>query len=405
MLLYDDEPGEAQRRSPHMKQHQFLEVLDRDEAERRWRAALDVAPLRGRARAARRSALGRVLAEDVRAAIDVPGLRPLQHGRLRGARRGHLRRQRGGAARGCARGAESIATGVAPAQRGRAAARRRRSRPAACCRAAPTPWCRSRTRIVERRRGRGAPRDGAGRRGLLRGHRRRQRRDGALRRRASHLARDGRARRDRARRSRAWCGGRASRSSRRATRSCSPATPMRPGLVYDSNGRILADAVRELGGEPGFLGAVPRRRGRRCAPRSRARSRAPTWCCSRAAPRRARAISCARVVGGARSRASSCTASRSSPASRSASPLRGKPVVILPGFPTSAVFTFHEFVAPVIRALARRAARAERETGARDARAAHGLRARASRVPARRARAARRRASSPRIRWARAAAA
>src|ERR1700739_3883366 len=31
---------------------------------------------------------------------------------------------------------------------------------------------------------------------------------------------------------------------------------------------------------------------------------------------------------------------------------RGKPIVILPGFPTSAIFTFHEFVAPVIRALA-----------------------------------------------------
>jgi putative molybdopterin biosynthesis protein len=30
----------------------------------------------------------------------------------------------------------------------------------------------------------------------------------------------------------------------------------------------------------------------------------------------------------------------------------GKPVAILPGFPTSAIFTFHEFVAPVIRALA-----------------------------------------------------
>jgi putative molybdopterin biosynthesis protein len=28
----------------------------------------------------------------------------------------------------------------------------------------------------------------------------------------------------------------------------------------------------------------------------------------------------------------------------------GKPIVILPGFPTSAIFTFHEFVAPVIRA-------------------------------------------------------
>src|SRR5207248_1699680 len=27
----------------------------------------------------------------------------------------------------------------------------------------------------------------------------------------------------------------------------------------------------------------------------------------------------------------------------------GRPVVVLPGFPTSAIFTFHEFVAPVIR--------------------------------------------------------
>ncbi len=32
----------------------------------------------------------------------------------------------------------------------------------------------------------------------------------------------------------------------------------------------------------------------------------------------------------------------------------GKPVVVLPGFPTSAIFTFHEFVAPVLRALAGR---------------------------------------------------
>jgi putative molybdopterin biosynthesis protein len=30
----------------------------------------------------------------------------------------------------------------------------------------------------------------------------------------------------------------------------------------------------------------------------------------------------------------------------------GKPVVVLPGFPTSAIFTFHAFVAPVIRARA-----------------------------------------------------
>lgn len=30
----------------------------------------------------------------------------------------------------------------------------------------------------------------------------------------------------------------------------------------------------------------------------------------------------------------------------------GKPVVVLPGFPTSAIFTFHRFVAPVLRVLA-----------------------------------------------------
>jgi putative molybdopterin biosynthesis protein len=35
---------------------------------------------------------------------------------------------------------------------------------------------------------------------------------------------------------------------------------------------------------------------------------------------------------------------------------RGKPVIILPGFPTSAIFTFHTFVAPIIRAYAGRAA-------------------------------------------------
>nr|HRC61810.1 molybdopterin-binding protein [Dehalococcoidia bacterium] len=36
-----------------------------------------------------------------------------------------------------------------------------------------------------------------------------------------------------------------------------PGAPMRPGLVFDSNGRIIADAVRELGGDPWFLGSYP----------------------------------------------------------------------------------------------------------------------------------------------------
>jgi putative molybdopterin biosynthesis protein len=40
---------------------------------------------------------------------------------------------------------------------------------------------------------------------------------------------------------------------------------------------------------------------------------------------------------------------------------RGRAVVVLPGFPTSAIFTFHEFVAPVLRLLAGRAS-ADRAT-------------------------------------------
>ena len=35
-----------------------------------------------------------------------------------------------------------------------------------------------------------------------------------------------------------------------------PGAKIKPGFVYDSNGRILADAVQELGGVPLFMGAV-----------------------------------------------------------------------------------------------------------------------------------------------------
>src|SRR5262245_45799578 len=53
------------------EQEQFLQVLDRDEAERRFRAAIDVAP-RGIEEVALDAALGRVLATDVVSPVDVP---------------------------------------------------------------------------------------------------------------------------------------------------------------------------------------------------------------------------------------------------------------------------------------------------------------------------------------------
>src|SRR2546421_783528 len=55
-----------------MNQEQFLNVIDRDEAERRFQAALDLRPL-GEEDVPLEAALGRVLARDVIAPIDVPG--------------------------------------------------------------------------------------------------------------------------------------------------------------------------------------------------------------------------------------------------------------------------------------------------------------------------------------------
>ncbi len=54
-----------------MVQQQFLEVLDPGEAERRWHSVIDLTPLSAEM-VAIDEALGRVMAEDIRAAVDVP---------------------------------------------------------------------------------------------------------------------------------------------------------------------------------------------------------------------------------------------------------------------------------------------------------------------------------------------
>jgi len=54
-----------------MRQDQFLDVIDRDEAERRFHAVLDLRPLAAES-VQLSNALGRVLAGDIVAPIDVP---------------------------------------------------------------------------------------------------------------------------------------------------------------------------------------------------------------------------------------------------------------------------------------------------------------------------------------------
>ena len=64
---------EIRSRPAHaLEQSQFLDVIDRDEAERRFRAAIDLKPV-GEALVPLADALGRTLSRDVAAPLDVPG--------------------------------------------------------------------------------------------------------------------------------------------------------------------------------------------------------------------------------------------------------------------------------------------------------------------------------------------
>lgn len=127
--------------------------------------------------------------------------------------------------------------------------------------------------------------------------------------------------------------------------------PLRTGQIYDANARLVADAVRELGGVPVELGIAKDDRAALEAVVARARG------CD------------AIVFSGGTSKGTGDLTHRlvetgGAPgvvvhgvAIRPGKPLvlaawGRTPVVILPGFPTSAAITFLRFVAPVLRLLA-----------------------------------------------------
>jgi len=135
-----------------------------------------------------------------------------------------------------------------------------------------------------------------------------------------------------------------------------PGTPMRPGLVYDSNARILADAVRELGGQPIALGVVHDELEQLRTRLHEALRQADVVLLSGGTSKGAGDLSyrVVRELSEPGIVAHGVALKPGKPICLAAH--RGKPVVILPGFPTSAIFTFHEFVAPVIRVLGGRPA-------------------------------------------------
>ncbi|MFO0900665.1 MAG: gephyrin-like molybdotransferase Glp, partial [Pirellulales bacterium] len=138
-----------------------------------------------------------------------------------------------------------------------------------------------------------------------------------------------------------------------------PGEPMRPAHVYDSNSQILADAVRELGGAPRSWGIV---RDDANALRTvlHAALEESDLVLLSGGTSKGQGDLCYRVVAELNDPgivAHGVALKPGKPLCLAAS--RGKPVVILPGFPTSAIFTFHEFVAPVLRLLAGRPAGAQ----------------------------------------------
>jgi putative molybdopterin biosynthesis protein len=128
--------------------------------------------------------------------------------------------------------------------------------------------------------------------------------------------------------------------------------PLPPGAIYDSNGPIVAAAVTENGGEAVPLGIVP-----------------DDAAALREALNRALAETDIVILSGGTSKGAGDVSHRilkdiGAPgilvhgvALKPGKPLclavaEGKPVIVLPGFPTSAMFTFHDFVVPLIRAMA-----------------------------------------------------
>lgn len=131
-----------------------------------------------------------------------------------------------------------------------------------------------------------------------------------------------------------------------------PGLPLRPAAIYDTNGAIVAAAVSENGGDAVFLGAFPDEEDG-----------------LEAVMREALATSDMLLLSGGTSKGEGDVSHRivarlGKPgivahgiALKPGKPLclavcDSKPVVILPGFPTSAMFTFHDMIVPVLRRLA-----------------------------------------------------
>jgi len=347
--MASDEIPEALRRAA--RQEQFLEVVDRDQAEARFRRHLVLAPL-GRETVGLAGALGRVLADDVVAGVDVPAFdRSSVDGFA--VRAADLAGASDEAPRILRLNAEMLTPGVVPrgaVEPGTATLIATGGMlPRGADATVMVEYTEARQEdgalLVEVRRP-VAPGDSVAAAGsdISRGEAVLRAGQVLTSREIGSLAAIGLAE------AAVW------RRPRVAILSTGdevvpPGRPLPPGGVYDSNAAILAAAVEELGGFPVPLGIAPDDEAALSTLLAEALAH-DVVLLSGGTSKGAGDVA-ARVVG----RLADPGIVVHGVALKPGKPIclavtAGKPVVILPGFPTSAIFTFHEFVAPVIRAFA-----------------------------------------------------
>ena len=332
------------------RQEQFLEVVSAEEARRRFEGRLDLSPFPGE-RTTLAHALGRVLADDVIAPLDVP---PFDRANVDGfaVRSADTAGASNGAPKQLTLNAEVIACGHAPAIEVGPGSATTIATGGVVPRGADAVVMIEHTELIERVPGielRRAVSPGqfisyAGS-DIARGETLLRKGQKIGSREIGMLAACGLAEIDVVRKPKV-----AVLST--GDELVAPGGQLRPGGVFDSNGAILAAAISEAGGEPVPFGAFP-----------------DDEAALRNAVQRALDDCDMVVLSGGTSKGAGDLSYRTvsklgepgilvhGVALKPGKPLclavaKGKPIVVLPGFPTSAIFTFHAYVAPVIRARA-----------------------------------------------------
>ena len=131
-----------------------------------------------------------------------------------------------------------------------------------------------------------------------------------------------------------------------------PGQLLPPAAIYDTNGAIVSAAITENGGEANFLGAVADDEALLEAAMSKALETCDMLVLSGGTSKGAGDVS-HRIIA----RLGQPGIIAHGVALKPGKPLclavcDGKPVIILPGFPTSAMFTFHDMIVPVLRRMA-----------------------------------------------------